>query len=121
MLAVGNGPVRLFRNNVGTALFTGNQDAAARMLNSQGFAVHRVKYGLCPGSSDLIGWRSVIITPDMIGQRLAVFLAVEVKTQHGRISPAQTTFLQAVNGSGGIGGVARSVEGARILIRGNAK
>lgn len=60
-----------------------------------------VRYGLCKGSSDIIG-----IAPD------GRFLAVEVKTDRGRVSDHQRTFLGVVSASGGRAGVARSVEEA---------
>jgi hypothetical protein len=71
-----------------------------------------VRYGLQPGSSDLIGWRTVTITPDMVGQRIAVFTSIEVKTPTGRVKPEQQQWLDAVQAAGGIAGVARSVEDA---------
>lgn len=74
--------------------------------------------GLPPGFADLFGLVSVEITPDMVGQRVAVFTALEVKTQTGRPSPLQRNFLQAVNDNGGRAGVVRSAAEAIKLIRG---
>jgi hypothetical protein len=71
-----------------------------------------VRYGLQPGSSDLIGWRTVTITPEMVGQQVAVFTSIEVKTPTGRVKPEQQQWLDAVLSAGGIAGVARSVEDA---------
>ena len=71
-----------------------------------------VRYGLQPGSSDLIGWRTVTITPEMVGQQVAVFTSIEVKTPTGRLRPEQKLWLSAVQAAGGIAGVARSVEDA---------
>ncbi len=48
---------------------------------------------------------------DLLGQlRDGRFLAVEVKTPRGRISPAQRAFLERVNANGGVGLVARSLD-----------
>jgi hypothetical protein len=44
---------------------------------------------LCKGSADLIGYRTITITPDMVGQQVAVFTSIEVKTPTGRIRPEQ--------------------------------
>jgi hypothetical protein len=71
-----------------------------------------LRYGLQPGSSDLIGWRTVTITPEMVGQQVAVFTSIEVKTPTGRVKPEQQQWLDAVQAAGGIAGVARSVEDA---------
>lgn len=85
--------LRLFRNHVGVI-----RDADGYM--------HR--FGLCNGSSDLIGWRSVTVTPEMVGQRVALFVAIEVKTERGRVSKDQQNFIDAVNQAGGVGVIARS-------------
>ena len=84
---------RIFRNNVG--LFTTNTGA-------------KVKTGLCKGSSDLIGWHTVEITPDMIGKKIGIFLAVEVKSAKGRASEQQLNFIDKVKEAGGIAFIARS-------------
>ena len=98
-LAVGTNPdARLFRNQVGSL-----PDPRTGRL---------VTFGLARGSADLIGWRTVMVTPDMIGQRLAVFTSIEVKIPTGRIRPEQQAWLGAVHGAGGIAGVARSVPDA---------
>ncbi|MEB3319677.1 MAG: VRR-NUC domain-containing protein [Cyanobium sp.] len=71
-----------------------------------------VQFGLARGSADLIGWRTVTVTPDMVGTRLAVFTSIEVKTATGRLTPQQRNWLEAVRLAGGIAGVARSVADA---------
>ena len=68
-----------------------------------------IRYGLAnPGGADLIGWTSVEVTPDMVGRRLAVFTAVEVKTATGRPTLEQTRFIEAVKRAGGLATIARS-------------
>ncbi len=73
-------------------------------------------FGLCKGSADLIGWRSVTITPEMVGQQIAVFTSIEVKSSSGRVKPEQQQWLNAVQAAGGIAGVARSVGEAMDLL-----
>jgi len=99
-LACSTGATRLFRNNTGTL-----KDQNGRP----------VSFGLCKGSADLIGWRTVTITPEMVGQQIAVFLSIEVKTATGRLRPEQQQWLDVVQAAGGIAGVARSVEDAQRL------
>jgi len=65
--------------------------------------------GLFPGSGDLIGWRTVTITPDMVGKPIAQFLSIEVKTTTGKVRPDQSNWLKQVNISGGLAIIARSV------------
>ena len=99
-LTCSTGSTRLFRNNTGTL-----KDANGRP----------VQFGLCKGSADLIGWRTVTVTPDMVGTQVAVFLSIEVKTPTGRLRPEQQQWLDAVQAAGGIAGVARSVKDAQRL------
>ena len=96
------GPVRLFRNNVGKL-----PDPRTGRL---------VTFGLAPGSADLIGWRTVEITPDMVGQTVAVFASIEVKAARGRVRPDQAAWLAAVQAAGGIAGIARSAEEAAAIL-----
>ena len=75
-----------------------------------------VQFGLARGSADLIGWRTITITPTMVGQRVAVFTSIEVKTPAGRIRPDQSAWMGAVQAAGGIAGIARSVLDALQLV-----
>ena len=70
-----------------------------------------------PGGGDLLGWRTVEVTPEMVGQRVAVFTSIEVKTPTGRLRAEQEQWLKVVRAAGGIAGVARSVEDAQALVR----
>lgn len=101
-IACSTGNTRLFRNNTGTL-----RDQHGRP----------VQFGLARGSADLIGWRTVTVTPEMVGQQVALFTSIEVKTPTGRVRPEQQQWLQAVQAAGGIAGVARSVEEAEALLR----
>lgn len=69
--------------------------------------------GLCKGSSDLIGWHTVTITKDMIGQDVAIFTAIEVKGDRGRPTAEQKNFIEAVNNAGGIAFIARDERDVR--------
>ena len=84
----------MFKNNVG------------KLRDERG---NLVTFGLCKGSSDLIGWTPVTITPDMVGSKIAVFTAVEVKkNKFGkyRATEEQKHFISAVQANGGRAGVA---------------
>ena len=68
-----------------------------------------VRFGAV-GMSDIIGVRSMLsINEIAMVQVRGVFLAIEVKSATGRVSPAQQAFLDTVNAAGGLGFVARSV------------
>ena len=46
-----------------------------------------VRYGLGNGSGDRIGALTMIVTPDMVGCKIAVAVSLEIKTQHGYTKP----------------------------------
>lgn len=95
MLKASEAGMKLFRNNVG--LFTTDSG-------------DKVRTGLHKGSHDLIGWTEQEITPEMVGQKVAVFTSIEIKTPKGRVSKEQQNWLEQVRRAGGITGVARSDE-----------
>jgi hypothetical protein len=119
LLACGSGNTRLWRNNVGTGwagqaikVTSGNLRAIAAGLRPgdvvirQGRPLHA---GLCVGSSDLIGYRVV--------DRVAQFVALEVKSATGRPTAQQVQFLDHINAVGGCAGIARSVDDAAAILR----
>lgn len=72
-----------------------------------------VQFGVAsPGGSDLIGYRTITITPDMVGQQVAVFTAFEIKTATGRATPAQRHFIDHIRRAGGIAAIVRSTADA---------
>lgn len=115
------GAIRLFRQNVARA-WVGTAIKGPRQSISLGPGdvlirnARPLRAGLREGSSDLIGWRTVTITPDMVGQRVAVFAAVEVKSETGRPTREQVQFLDVVRDAGGFAGIARSVADAREIL-----
>lgn len=77
-----------------------------------------IKAGLlCDGSSDLIGYRIVTITSDMVGKRIAQFMALEIKIETGRVSPEQANFITHIKENGGLSGVLRCKEDLIILLK----
>lgn len=106
-----SGKATMFRNNVGTAWIGDTsklKDGSVLIRNPRVFHA-----GLCEGSSDLIGWRSLTITPEMVGQTVAVFAALEVKSKTGRATAGQKNFCQRVLEDGGFAGIVKSPEEAK--------
>jgi hypothetical protein len=102
VMCLSRGMTRLWRNNCGSL-----KDAVGRW----------VKFGVAnPGGSDLIGFHSVIITPEMVGKKVAVFTAFEVKGAKGRATKEQLIFVDLVKSFGGIAGIVRSKEEAKSLL-----
>ena len=99
---------RIFRNNVGTAWIGSSKfinKSQMIKVNPQDVVVRKARplhAGLCKGSSDAIGWMPVTITKEMVGQKIAVFTAVEVKTAKVRITEEQRNFIDKVKEDGGI-------------------
>jgi len=127
MLRLSGPTMRLFRNNVGVT-WAGQATKfskagtvhvdAGDVLVKQGRIFHA---GLVKGSSDIIGIKSVVITPEMVGKCVAVFTAIEGKTNSGRATPEQLAFLEMVKKMGGIAFIARNEEEAELLMNNSMK
>lgn len=118
LLACGRGATRLFRNSVGlgwvgkSTRFT----AARTIVVSKGDVLVRaarpLHAGLFKGSGDLIGWRVVKISPEMVGQEVAIFVSLEAKEGSGRSTPEQKQWAENVRAAGGLAAEVRSVDDA---------
>lgn len=109
--------VQCWRNQVGAA-----EDKTGRVI----------RYGLCNDSrnlnqqfksSDLVGIRPVLVTPEMVGQVIGIFVAIEVKESDWKFresddrAVAQKRFIDLVQASGAWSGFATSVDEARGILR----
>lgn len=104
----------IFRNNTGQA-WQGN----VKRTNTGGVYIEQarpVRFGLVKGSSDLIGWTEIEITPEMIGRKIGVFTAIEVKKPSGKVSPEQIIFYNNTKKGGCITGIIKSEDEAIRLI-----
>lgn len=89
---------RLWRANCGmgwTGKVIRNASKELVLLNARPF------HGLPTGFSDLFGLKSVEITPEMIGQRIAIFVGAEIKTGNGRQTMEQKLFQKMLENLGG--------------------
>ena len=99
-LALGKMPgLVLWRNNTGVAKFGFDGEKG------------RVRYGLCEGSSDLVG---IITLPNGTGR----FIALEVKrhAQGSKESELQEKFLALVRSRGGFAATVRDAEEAKQAV-----
>lgn len=108
MLALSEAGCIVWRNNTGQAW-------SGRVIHQQFGSVtltaaSPIKFGLCVGSSDLIG----------IHCATGKFIAMEVKTAKGRASIEQERFIAAILISGGIAGIVRSPAEALALLPGKS-
>lgn len=101
--------VRIFRNNTGTG-WQGKPIWKGKELTLQN--ARPLNAGLCIGSSDLIGWKTVVVTPEMVGKKVAIFTALEGKTGKTSTSKEQSLFLKAVQKAGGIAAIIRTEQDA---------
>lgn len=73
-------------------------------------------YGLGPnGFPDNVGYTTRVITPDMVGQRVAIFTAIEAKVD-GPADPHQQECIERIRADGGIAGTAHNGEEAMEIV-----
>lgn len=104
-----------FRNNVGGA-WTGRK--VNRLPNGSpvpsGYTLLKdarwITFGLMNGSADRVGWKTIVITADMVGKKIAQFLSLEMKTATGRARKEQITWHENVWRDGGLTGFCRNDE-----------
>jgi hypothetical protein len=101
------GPTRLLRINAGQA-WQGRvvEQTPERLILSPWYPIKLAAEGV----SDLLGWTTE--------EARAIFTAIEVKGPKTRTTPEQEAFIDLVLRAGGRAGIARSVEDARLIIRG---
>jgi hypothetical protein len=115
--------VRLFRNNVGAAwqgkvVWSGKAEGS-NLFRAVIEPAQRVEYGLFDGSGDYIGWRSLVITPEMVGKTIGQFVSWEAKRTGKDVkkdSP-QDTWRQNVCRAGGLGFAADETAKAIAILR----
>ena len=106
-----------FRNNVGGA-WSGRKVGVLKNGDTVIRNARWIDFGLVKGSGDTIGWKTVTITPDMVGKDIAQFLSIEYKTDDGKTRPDQITWDRNVWNAGGLTGFARSDDDVRRIIAG---
>lgn len=105
------------RNNVGAMQAVDGRVVRFGLMNDSKALNERFK------SSDLIIPRSIVVTPEMVGQTVAVFAAVECKASDWQFratdahSVAQQRFIDLVLAAGGMAGFATSIGDARGILR----
>lgn len=116
-------PKRLSANDRGTAYINGK----TIQLKAGDVIIHKgrpVALGMAfadgspvVGTTDLIGYTIVKITPDMVGKSLPVYTAVDAKQEGGgRVSKDQQNYVEQINRVNGIAGIADSAQSARAII-----
>lgn len=97
IIAVQSVGTTVFKNNVGTA----------KKVDPRTGKEYFVRFGLCEGSSDLIGITPITITDNMVGKKIGVFTAIEVKKDVKKKydkhrMETQQRFIDFVNKNGGV-------------------
>lgn len=103
--------IRLNCSKGNTRLF--NNDQGVAELNGR-----KIAYGLGKGSTDLVGVHSIVVTPELVGQRIGLAVFAEVKTATGVVKQHQKDFMQTMRDLGCISGVVRSTEDMQKLLEG---
>lgn len=109
------GECLLFRANVGRA-WTGTD--FIRLPNGDMLIKNPRPFdtGLPPGFGDLFGLVPRIITQEMVGSKVGVYVAADVKAAKGRATDKQAAYLRAVNDNGGAADIWRSVADAQATV-----
>ena len=68
------------------------------------------------GGCDLIGYRMITITPDMVGKKFAQHVEIEAKTKKGRPSDDQLKRIRRISLDGGIAGICTCAEDVKKLL-----
>lgn len=109
--------VLLFRNNNGQG-FVGKVEKEFVNLSQIVLSFYRrIVFGLFPGSADLIGLKSIVITPEMVGKKIAVFVSLEIKKPGEKLKDEQLQWLSVMQQRGAIAGVATSADEALELLK----
>jgi hypothetical protein len=112
-----DGRGRIFKNDTGAAwrgkLAGERIEAGSRAIELFGAVL--IKYGLCPGSSDLIGWELVEYMDINGPVTVPIFCAIEVKTGKDRVKENQKNWLDAVARMGGRAYLAREAGDGYIM------
>lgn len=96
--------VRLWRNNVGVLFDVNGRPVRYGLANDSATLNRELKSG------DLIGWRPVLVTPDMVGRVIAQFVSRECKPADWRPAlsgerfeheEAQRRWAKLINDAGG--------------------
>ena len=112
ILCLGIGDVRLLRINSGVAW----QGDRKKFVDRSLVLSNPRKIILAPkGTADILGLRAVTVTPEMVGKRIAQFVALEVKAG-SEPSPAQERFLETVTKLGAVGAFVASVSEAKSAL-----
>lgn len=116
LLKIGSTPgLRVFRNNTGTAWVGKVIKKSKNYITLED--PRPLHAGLCKGSSDYIGWKTIEITPEMVGTKVAVFVGLEFKVGKNTASKDQINFIKQVREAGGFAGIVKKSEDAEGLLK----
>lgn len=118
MLAASKAGARLWRQNTGRGWIgesVKKSDGSVIIYNA------RVFHAGFEGLPDTGGLVPVVVTPDMVGKTVGIYLTIEAKTDGGIVSDAQANFIRVVRSLGGRAGVARSDDDVAAIMRGEIR
>ena len=106
----------LWRNNQGACYDESGRLIRYGLGNDSAQVNKRIK------SSDLIGITKIVVTPEMVGQVIGVFTAIEVKASTWKLRPndervaAQKRFIDVVREYGGRAGFAWNTDAYKRIV-----
>ena len=102
--------IRIFRNNVGMGFVGTVIHRAVSFITLKNY--RPIQFGLFVGSGDLIGIKTILITPEMVGLKIGQFLSIETKTLTGRVTDKQLHWRDQILSRGGAAYIVNRVEQA---------
>lgn len=107
--------MKSWRNNVGGCWQSStqpivNKDAMGRVESVVLIRPQWVRYGLKVGSADRIGHKTMVIGPEHVGKKIAVFVSAEMKASDGQADPEQVDWMHNRIADGCIAFIARGPE-----------
>ena len=63
---------------------------------------HWQTFNIFKGSGDYLGWTTIVVKPEMVGKKIAVFTSCEIKTERDKLSDSQRKWNRRVLTDGGI-------------------
>lgn len=108
-----NDEIAAARHDIGGLMLERNK---RRLATPPGMSAPIMLGWLASGSSDWVGHYSLVVTPAMVGKRIAVPVYAEAKTGLGTLSDDQQKFHDAAVDAGAIAGVVRQGVDLKALI-----
>lgn len=123
LIAASKQGAKLFRNQVGAGWVCPPNRTKKYTKNGKRYVLLEdprwMEYGFPTGSGDVQGLHPVVITADMVGQKIARYVNAEAKTEDGKPGKGQSEWHEFIWANGGLSGFYRSDEDMLRILSGD--